>query len=614
LPSTRSTGPEIGFCAPIQYPVRMHADDNLRRHYLDAMGIPVWERRALSVAPIADATVRKTAAPTAAVMPRPAETSPDWAALEEAVRSCTKCALHSTRTQTVFGVGNRKAQWMFVGEAPGADEDRQGEPFVGAAGKLLNAMLAALGLKREEVFIANVLKCLRYNAQVQLADGSWERIGRLVRSRYEGMVMSVDSEGRLVPRRVTGWHESPLGGRRVYRLTYRSAKKAGNGRVSIQLTGDHEVLTERGYVPVESLTQGDRIATGQGISVLARDVVIGTLLGDGTIDADSSHLSFSHSHRQRDYALFKAALLKELEPQYDEFAVAARSGEEKQHMTVQVRTVAHRALRIHRRDFYSPKKRVPAWIAATLNERMLAFWFMDDGYTRIRPGRQPLSEIATCCFTEADLHILAESLLRLGIRATIRRLRLHFDTASTKALSERIAPYVPPSMRYKLHPEVAARIPFDPEQFQAGSVAVLYDEVEIEDITDQPRTDATFFCIDVEETHNFVTAGGVVHNCRPPNNRDPQADEVEQCEPYLIRQIELIQPKLIVALGRHAAHSLLKTDLALARLRGQPLSYQNIPLVVTYHPAYLLRTPSDKRKAWEDLRRARSIIAETATP
>ncbi|MEK7666881.1 MAG: uracil-DNA glycosylase, partial [Pseudomonadota bacterium] len=90
--------------------------------------------------------------------------------------------------------------------------------------------------------------------------------------------------------------------------------------------------------------------------------------------------------------------------------------------------------------------------------------------------------------------------------------------------------------------------------------------------------------------------------------------EVEQCEPYLIRQIELIQPKLIVALGRHAAHSLLKTDLALARLRGQSLSYQNIPLVVTYHPAYLLRTPSDKRKAWEDLCRARTIISQAATP
>ena len=99
-----------------------------------------------------------------------------------------------------------------------------------------------------------------------------------------------------------------------------------------------------------------------------------------------------------------------------------------------------------------------------------------------------------------------------------------------------------------------------------------------------------------------------VLKCRPPGNRDPQPGEVEQCEPYLIRQIELIQPKLIVALGRHAAHSLLKTDLPLARLRGQTLSYQGIPLVVTYHPAYLLRTLTDKRKAWEDLCRARQLL------
>ncbi len=100
-----------------------------------------------------------------------------------------------------------------------------------------------------------------------------------------------------------------------------------------------------------------------------------------------------------------------------------------------------------------------------------------------------------------------------------------------------------------------------------------------------------------------------VLKCRPPGNRDPQPDEVEQCEPYLLRQIAHIQPKLIVALGRHAAHSLLKTELPLARLRGQKLSYHGTPLIVTYHPAYLLRTPSDKRKAWEDLVRAKATIA-----
>lgn len=224
----------------------MNLPEARRRQYLEAMGIPVWERRGAPVtAPVEDAP------------PVVAETAPatgDWAALQAEVRSCTKCDLHKTRTQTVFGVGNPKAKWMFIGEAPGADEDRQGEPFVGRAGQLLNAMLFAMGLKREEVYIANVLKC------------------------------------------------------------------------------------------------------------------------------------------------------------------------------------------------------------------------------------------------------------------------------------------------------------------------------------------------------------------RPPGNRDPQPGEVEQCEPYLLRQIAHIQPKLIVALGRHAAHSLLKTDLPLARLRGQQLSYHGTPLIVTYHPAYLLRTPTDKRKAWEDLVRAKATM------
>lgn len=82
-----------------------------------------------------------------------------WEALQRTVAACTRCELHRTRTQTVFGVGNHEAQWMFVGEAPGGEEDRLGEPFVGRAGKLLDAMLAAVGKARGEVFIANVLKC-----------------------------------------------------------------------------------------------------------------------------------------------------------------------------------------------------------------------------------------------------------------------------------------------------------------------------------------------------------------------------------------------------------------------------------------------------------------------
>lgn len=240
----------------LEYPDAMDHRETVRRQYLAAMGIRLWQPRTESTASSAEAT-----APPAQTEPpsEPRETaavaSMNWAALEQTVRDCALCGLHASRTQAVFGVGNRKAQWLFIGEAPGADEDRQGEPFVGRAGQLLNAMIFALGLKREDVYIANVLKC------------------------------------------------------------------------------------------------------------------------------------------------------------------------------------------------------------------------------------------------------------------------------------------------------------------------------------------------------------------RPPNNRDPLPNEVAQCEPYLIRQIEMIQPRLIVTLGRHAAHSLLKTELPLGKLRGQRLNYHGTPLVVTYHPAYLLRNPIDKRKAWDDLCLAKTVVA-----
>jgi len=154
--------------------------------YLNALGIDVWTRRSLvqpSASAVAPTLKEATDAPLAensratlvetVVRRVPTESrsltragselpasvaSLDWEGLSQAVNTCTACSLHTTRTQSVFGVGNRQAQWMIIGEAPGMEEDKQGEPFVGRAGQLLNAMLKAIGLAREQVFIANILK------------------------------------------------------------------------------------------------------------------------------------------------------------------------------------------------------------------------------------------------------------------------------------------------------------------------------------------------------------------------------------------------------------------------------------------------------------------------
>lgn len=101
-----------------------------------------------------------------------------------------------------------------------------------------------------------------------------------------------------------------------------------------------------------------------------------------------------------------------------------------------------------------------------------------------------------------------------------------------------------------------------------------------------------------------------VLKCRPPGNRNPQPEEVAQCEPYLRRQVELVQPRIILAMGRFAVQSLLQTTDAIGKLRGRVHHYHGVPLVVTYHPAYLLRNLPDKAKAWEDL----CLALETLKP
>ncbi len=107
---------------------------------------------------------------------------------------------------------------------------------------------------------------------------------------------------------------------------------------------------------------------------------------------------------------------------------------------------------------------------------------------------------------------------------------------------------------------------------------------------------------------------GNVNKCRPPGNRDPQPDEVAACLPYLQQQIQLIRPQVIVTLGRVALWNLLGTQEPMKRMRGRSLTYQDIPVVATWHPAYLLRTPSAKADTWEDIKRVNRLLGRPEVP
>jgi DNA polymerase len=109
-------------------------------------------------------------------------------------------------------------------------------------------------------------------------------------------------------------------------------------------------------------------------------------------------------------------------------------------------------------------------------------------------------------------------------------------------------------------------------------------------------------------TRDEVYIANVI-KCRPPGNRNPEPDEVEQCQPFLFRQIDTVKPKVVVALGKFAAQCLLRTTDPITRIRGREFTYRDAILMPTYHPAYLLRTPSAKREVWEDMKRVREILS-----
>ncbi|MEX3613422.1 MAG: uracil-DNA glycosylase [Burkholderia gladioli] len=120
--------------------------------------------------------------------------------------------------------------------------------------------------------------------------------------------------------------------------------------------------------------------------------------------------------------------------------------------------------------------------------------------------------------------------------------------------------------------------------------------------------DSMLHALSLERSNNVYIAN--VIKCRPPGNRNPELDEVARCEPYLQRQVALVKPKLIVALGRFAAQTLLKSDGSIASMRGRVHQYEGVPVIVSYHPAYLLRSLPDKSKAWADLCLARDTFGK----
>ena len=215
---------------------------------------------------------------------------------------------------------------------------------------------------------------------------------------------------------------------------------------------------------------------------------------------------------------------------------------------------------------------------------------MDDGYNRIRGGgRGPAAEIATNAFSDEDLGVLLAGLARLGLEAKALRQRILLRAFTRQTASASWSPLRTADDALQARPRCERSGSRSIARSGSGTKNVrCTTRWRLRTSPLSERGDVTFFCIDVDEAHNFVTAGGVVHNCRPPGNRDPLPIEIDNCQEYLLRQVELIQPTVICTLGNFSTKLLRGDPTGITRLHGQPevlvLGRSRVRLYPIFHP------------------------------
>lgn len=360
-------------------------------------------------------------------------------------------------------------------------------------------------------------QCLGRDTRVLLSNGTRRRIVDIVRNKEAVEVMAVDKTGNLVPAKVTGWHETPLGDRYWMRLVLDNPARAYGRKQGLWLTNDHQVMTLNGWKTADSLVKQDRVVTQyDDLTDKQAEMLCGTLLGDGWLTYSSGSIDttygigFVHCIEQREWLDLKRRGLRgwNLAPVY-------------RNRNTYVSETAKTPALIEWRDAWYPNgKKVIArgFVEDHFSDLMMATWFLDDGHISFPNRLNPAAVITANGLNRDDIEWASQLLKDNGIYNTIVVKRpnqwdLHIGARHGNALRffERIAPYVPPSMRYKL--PIRDDMPsFNPKLWDLGHAPRYADGISIIEKGDYAKQTATF-CLDVEEHQNFIAAGAVVHNC-----------------------------------------------------------------------------------------------------
>ncbi|MBM4122627.1 MAG: hypothetical protein FJ249_08550 [Nitrospira sp.] len=523
--------------------------------------------------------------------------------------NCKLCKLSKLgRTQVVFGTGNPQASIMFVGEAPGFYEDQQGEPFVGAAGKLLNELLQSAGLSRSEVYIANVIKCfISPRVLIYTSDGYKPikdiRVGDLVLThagRFRKVIYIRPQE--VLPK-----------DSEVVRITIRPQNE---GRpLHITVTPDHPFLINGTWKVACDIQPGDHM----------------TALGDRCEVCGKAYFVRYNRYEQRTYRTCSFAchnrrifhsqetrekIRRTMAQQYaeglrDPLAITARANERTREL------VAAGVAKIQRMTA-EERYRGRIAIAKKINEgngkhpigygeEELKAILQDMGVPHIHHFALPGSAF-TYDFCLPEEKILIE----------VRGPAFSNRDAQTRALLK--------DETAEQHSHLVLNVWWQEVVRHPNMVRGLLERilknhrgeyVFVEAIAtkiERRHTRRAFplYNIGVEEDESYIVAGIVSHNCRPPNNRDPEPDEVDTCKPFLMQQINLIKPKVVCSLGNWATQTLLEKKVGITKVRGQAIRLKDFVLFPLLHPAAALHQGNLRGPLEEDFRKLKAYLDRLA--
>ena len=381
-----------------------------------------------------------------------------------------------------------------------------------------NTICIFINQLREKIGV--MFGCFSYGTRVTLADGRQEKIGKIVNQKLPVEVLSYDADlGRVVPKKVIGWYDN---GRTDHFLTFAVAKPGGNGRAQFACTPNHQVMTPGGWREAQELQLGDRVMqeVTHRLSSFQWEVVLGGLMGDGALSPTKSghgaRYRFGHGHKQTAYADWKASLFSNIG--------SSRSTNAKGAVFYDLTPLPELA-ELRHAIYIGGKKVLSHDYLKALTPLALAIWYMDDGGFTLRSkglqertrGGSGRSEICVEAMSPESRIRLQDYLAdtwgihaKLTAAGRINKAVMQFPTSETRKLHALVAPFVHPTLQYKLLPEFQGRFAVEPAFVEPSRELMPLPIVKIGSM--EPKGSTHRFDIQVEGTHNYFVDGVMVHN------------------------------------------------------------------------------------------------------